>query len=392
MTNRYLCDIDGLTMKKADEFNPFLDKDYRSPFYFCDRENETKILTDFILNKSNITLFAFRRLGKTGLIKHVFYKLQKEKNLVCIYVDIFDTNNKAEFINKLATAIYNAFPKRHSIGKKILSAFRMFRPVISFDELTGAPSVSISATLPEQQNKTIEGLFTFLDQQHIQVVFAIDEFQQILSYPEKNMEAVLRTQVQKLKNTSFIFCGSNQKQMHEIFNSAKRPFFASCSSLSLTYIEKDKYKKFIVKLFKKYHKKIDSESVSFILDWTKRHTFYTQYLCNQLFVKSGEHISIDTVRKVAYDILLLQEGKFYQYRSLLTRTQWNLLKAIGKEGRLKHPNSKDFIFEHNLGSPSIVTRSLDALVKKEIVLYNSNVEKPYYEVYDKFLMRWLRSK
>ncbi|MBL4651337.1 MAG: ATP-binding protein [Flavobacteriales bacterium] len=374
------------------DFNPFLERGYRSPVYFCDREDETKLLTDYIVNQTNVTLFAFRRLGKTGLIKHIFHKLRSDKNRVCIYLDIYDTVDKSEFINKLATAIYTAFPPKNSLGKKIGQAIQSFRPVISFDELTGLPSVTIAATQTTQQNNTIAGLFTFLDQQSIKIVFAIDEFQQILSYPEKNMEAVLRTQVQQLQNTSFIFCGSNQLQMHEIFNSAKRPFFASCTSLNLTRIEEKKYKLFITKLFKKYDKSITENAVSFICNWTRRHTFYTQYLCNQTFVKSGNNITEENVKEVASGILQVQEGKFYQYRKLLTKAQWKLLTAIAKETQLTQPHAKTFISTYDLGSPSLVVRSLDALVKKEMVLHNIGVEKPYYEVYDKYLMRWMQSK
>jgi len=52
--------------------------------------------------------------------------------------------------------------------------------------------------------------------------------------------------------------------------------------------------------------------------------------------------------------------------------------------------SKYFIAKYNLGSPSIVKKGMDALVKKEMILHNTGVETPYYEVYDKFLMRWLQ--
>jgi len=372
------------------DFNPFIDAGYRGPSYFCDRNEETQLLSAYIKNQTNVTLFAFRRLGKTGLINHVFYQLKKDKKQICIYVDIFDTNNKADFINKLATAIYNALPPKNSIAKKILHVLKSFRPVISFDALTGLPSVAITTSLSEEQNQTIASLLSFLDQQGIKIVFAIDEFQQILAYPEKNMEAVLRTQMQQLKNTSFIFCGSNQKMMHEIFNSAKRPFFASCTYMHLDYITEDNYKTFIVKLFKKFKKDINQEAVNFICSWTLRHTFYTQYLCNQIFVKSGNNIGLEEVKKVASSILKLQEGKFYQYRSLLTNGQWNLLNAVAKETQLTKPLSKYFIAKYNLGSPSIVKKGMDALVKKEMILHNTGVETPYYEVYDKFLMRWLQ--
>ncbi|PCJ28339.1 MAG: hypothetical protein COA97_01540 [Flavobacteriales bacterium] len=206
------------------------------------------------------------------------------------------------------------------------------------------------------------------------------------------MEAVLRMQMQELQNTSFIFCGSNQTQMHEIFNSAKRPFFASCTSINLEHIHKEKYKKFIAQLFKKYNKTITSEAVDFICTWTMCHTFYTQYLCNQLFVKAGNEINLEKVKKIAADLLQLQEGKFYQYRSLLTPLQWKLLVGVAKETKLTQPHAKIFISEHQLGGASIVRRGMEALVKKEMVLHNRGIETPYYEVYDKFLMRWLQSK
>lgn len=372
--------------------SPFLEKGYVIPAYFCDRKNETEQLIDHIKNGSDVTLFAYRRLGKTGLIKHCFYKLRNEKNLVCIYVDIFDTTNKSDFINKLATAIYNALPTNKTIGKKIISAIKTLRPVISFDEITGLPDLTITETQVGTQQKTIASLFSFLDNQNLQIVFAIDEFQQILSYPEQNMEAILRTQTQQLKNTSFVFCGSNQTQIHQIFNSAKRPFFASSSYMSLGLINREAYQKFILNHFKKLGKTISVDAVDFILNWTKRHTFYTQYLCNQIFVKTDNNINIVDVQKIANELLGIQEGKFYQFRSLLTKVQWKVLGAIAKEDPVTQPNKKEFISTYNLGSASIVNRALTALVNKEMILHNAGVEQPYYEVYDKFLMRWLQNK
>ena len=55
--------------------NPFLTSGYYSPEYFCDRKNETKQLLNSIQNGQNVTLTSIRRIGKTGLIKHLFYQL-----------------------------------------------------------------------------------------------------------------------------------------------------------------------------------------------------------------------------------------------------------------------------------------------------------------------------
>jgi hypothetical protein len=109
-----------------------------------------------------------------------------------------------------------------------------------------------------------------------------------------------------------------------------------------------------------------------------------------LFSKNLKNNDLQDAHEVAIHILKINESIFYQYRNLLSEAQWRLLKAIAKVDKLYQPNAKDFIQEYSLGTPSLVTRGMDALLAKEMIFHNSSVEKPYYEVYDKFLMRWLR--
>lgn len=374
------------------ELNPFVSTGYKGPEYFCDRKEDSKQLSQLMLNGANVTLFAIRRLGKTGLIHHVFYPYKNSKEIACIYVDILATKDISEFTNQLATAIYNRFPPQKTLGKKIMELFQRFRPTISFDELTGNPSLNLTMETKAQKENTIGQIFNFLDQQNIKVVFAIDEFQQILEYPEKNTEALLRTYIQQLKNISFIFCGSNQKMMHEIFNSAKRPFFASCTNLNLEHINELEYKTFIQLKFNQNNRTIDAACLDFICDFTQLHTFYTQYFCFTLFAKNKKQNTLEDAHETALSLLNLNENTFFQYKNLLTMSQWNLLNAIAKEEKVYQPQAKQFITTHKLGTPALVKRGMDALLKKEIIFHNTGVEKPYYEVYDKFLMRWLQYK
>jgi hypothetical protein len=98
---------------------------------------------------------------------------------------------------------------------------------------------------------------------------------------------------------------------------------------------------------------------------------------------------VNDVKLAAAQILVLHENSFYQFRSILTAGQWELLRAIAKEVRVHQPNSKKFIKTHGLGTPSSINRTLESLTAKEMIFYNTSVDKPYYEVYNKFLMRWL---
>jgi uncharacterized protein len=374
------------------DFNPFLVSGYRDAIHFCDRAEESAYLKRNIKNGIHTTLFAIRRIGKTGLIHHVFNSYSNNNKIVCVYVDILSSNNLKDFTNLLATEIYNRFPENKSVGKKIIQAINLLRPVISYDSLSGTPEISFELGEIKQYEKTIQQLFAFLDEQNIKIVFAIDEFQQILEYPEKNTESILRSHIQTLKNINFIFCGSNQKMMHEIFNSAKRPFFSSCSSLHLDFINNDVYGDFIKRIFTENKVKISKESISFILNFTNCHTFYTQYFCNFLFALNYKNIELQNVQNCAIEILKINEPIFFQYRNLITKAQWHLLQAIAKENKLYKAHSKAFINKYSLGTSSMVTRGMDSLLEKELIYYNSLVEKPYYEVYDKFMMRWMQRK
>ena len=373
------------------EINPFLIQQYQGPAYFCDRISETNTLLENIQNHSNTAFFAQRRIGKTALIQHVFHQLAKKKTMT-IYLDIYATQNLKAFTNQLANSIYNLYPVNKSLGKRFLEAIKLLRPIISLDEITGNAELSLDITQPKQFEKTIPQLLQFLDQQPTRTVIAIDEFQQILEYPEQNVEALLRTAIAPLKQTSFIFCGSNQAMMQTIFNAAKRPFYASTKNINLLKIDSGLYTQFIRKKIKEHQRTISDTAVDQILTLTQSHTYYTQCLCNTIFASNIKNIELEHVYQALNKILAQNEGTYYQYRQLLTAAQWQLLRAIALEGTVDKPYAQQFIYRHQLGTPANVKRSLEALIQKEMVYQNTNLKNPYFEVYDKFLMLWMQHK
>ncbi len=75
------------------EVNPFVIYGYVSEELFCDREQETKELYDSLSNGRNIALIAPRRIGKSGLIDHLFHQVEVEKNYYTFHIDIYATKN-----------------------------------------------------------------------------------------------------------------------------------------------------------------------------------------------------------------------------------------------------------------------------------------------------------
>ena len=372
--------------------NPFIIKGYVSKEYFCDREKELETLHRNTTNGINTTLLSPRKMGKSGLIHRYFEDLFTQKTFQTIYVDIYSSRTLKDFIKLMAEAILQKFPEKSAIGKKFMKFLKGLRPLISFDPFTGTPQIQIGFQSLQEVVYTLQGLLTFLETQNTPIVIAIDEFQQITVYPEKNVEAILRTYVQQLKNIQFIFCGSNRSMMTEMFTQANRPFFASTRLLYLDKIEHYAYMDFIRKHFEKNKKNIKDEALTAILDWTKSHTFYTQNLCNYIFSMQTNIIDIVVVKNAMAGILKENESFFFQYRQLLTPIQWNYMIAVAKENEIVQISAQNFIAKYNIGTPANSRRILKTLIEKELILENVTTDKPSYQIYDVFLSRWLEVK
>jgi len=369
--------------------NPFIITGYHGPELFCDRENETRTLISNAENGVNTTLISIRRMGKTGLILHTMERLSKNKNHICIYVDIYATQNLKDFANKLGSAILDAFPERNSAGKKFMNLLKGLRPVLTYDVLTGQPQVSFTFSTQQQYEHSIESLFQFLESQNKPILLAIDEFQQITKYPEKNMEALLRSHLHTLKNVSLIFSGSSHHILSEMFSDGTRPFFASTQFLYLKEIERKTYINFIRSIFKSFHLNIEEDALNLVVDFSRLHTFYTQSVCNRVFATRIKIITQEDVRQICRSFIFEQEPLFFQYRNLLTSIQWNLMKAVAKEEKVYQPNSKDFIEKHKLGIPANIQRAMESLLNKEMIYKGNDSTGAYYTVYDVFLSRWM---
>ena len=376
-------------MKTETEFNPFLISGYEGPSLFCDREAETGILIKNAFNRVNTTLLSVRRMGKTGLLHHALGRLQQQKKGIGIYVDIFDTENLRDFTNRLASSILQTFPQKHPFWNKAMQFMQQLRPVITYDQLTGQPQVTLDYSQPKQYEHTLAGILSFLEKQEKPVVVALDEFQQITQYPEKNIEATLRSHIQMLKNTRFIFSGSSAHLLSEMFHHAKRPFFSSTQTVELNEIGEKEYSTFIEAGFRDRGRKISEDAIAYILDFTRRHTYYTQALCNRIFTEGEKNIQPEHIGLAAHFLLKQNETLFFQYRRILTSNQWGMLKAIAKEGRVYQPNSKQMINKHRLGASSAIQRSIEALLQKEMIYAKETEQGRYYCVYDCFLARWL---
>lgn len=370
--------------------NPFVIKAYKSRELFCDRESELRLMLRNCLNHTDMTLISQRRMGKTGLILRLFDELAEvQPDIHTIYLDIFSSRNIDDFIKLLAEATMRAFKPKTTIGEKLMAFIKTMRPQLTFDNITGEPQLMIAYQSPHEKEYTLRGLLEFLDTQGAHIIIAIDEFQQIRDYPEQNMEALLRTYIQQTRNLTFIYCGSKKHLMADIFTNVKKPFYASTTFVSLGKISTESYSAFIRRLFNENDRDIDDEAIGFILEWTRRHTYYTQQLCHTIFANGEPQIGLSEVKAACEQLMQQGEAIYLQYRQMLTVKQWSYLIAVAKEGSVSQITAANFLGRHKLGSASTSQRLADALCEKGLLNDDVNVKGTTYSVSDVFFSHWL---
>ena len=237
---------------------------------------------------------------------------------------------------------------------------------------------------------TLDEIFTYLENADRPCLVAIDEFQQIASYEEKNVEALFRTHIQQCRQTRFIFSGSKRHVMSNMFNSSSKPFYQSAISMSLEPIPLATYLPFAVRLFEERGKSIDTALVETVYTRFEGCTWFVQMVMNELFALTapGGHCPADQLDAALANVIQTQEGSYKDLLSRLAPRQKMLLQAIAKAGEASNITSSAFIKKYNLTSASSVQAALKPLLKNDWVTQDGNA----YRVYDYFFAEWLRKE
>lgn len=367
--------------------NPFILYGYESEKYFCDRKTETDDLKRLLINGNNVALIAPRRIGKTGLIEHVFHQPDIRRNYYTFLIDIYATKNIEELTMALSTSMLSAL---RPYGKKVMLSFinvlSSLRTGVSFDAM-GNPSWNLEIGNIKQPRTTLEEIFHYINHAEKPCIIAIDEFQTVSNYTDVKAEALLRTYTQHCRNAQFIFAGSQRTMMGEIFTSPSRPFYQSTSMMNIGCIPMDNYIAFIQKHFRDSGKSISRETIVAVYEQFEGITWYIQRMMNELFsmTSEGSECTEEMTSDAIRNILRANEFSYQSTLFQLPPKQKELLMAICKEGKAQNLTSSAFIQKYHLSGSSSVQSAVKGLLEKNFITANLGI----HEVYDKFFAMWV---
>jgi predicted AAA+ superfamily ATPase len=353
-------------MKKL-PVNPFKFGDPVEGPYYLPRTNLRNVVTQFLENHIHVVLIGPRRFGKTSFILNLLKYLEKQSH-ICLFIDIFNITSHKDFLHQLLRAIY-AKKNWKRILKKFGTFLSKFRPRISAEVDTivshSALSFSLEGSSEKDVKEMIQEVLSNLEKLGKNVVIAIDEFQKVTEIDDQGwLEATLRTYMQQLPNTSFLFTGSRRSIIYDMLNNKTRPFYRSCQPIEFPAFG-DEFTDWVVDRFVAAGIKCDPKTIQHLRNLVQDTPNYVQMVCFHLVAQGIRYVDMKSVDK-ALEAAVKQNA--YAYQTLLnslTLTQQRALRLAAVEN--KQIFSKELLAKYEISSGPALASALKALKDKGIL-------------------------
>lgn len=373
--------------------NPFKYGKVVSGDDFADREKETRQLVEDLKSGQNILLFSPRRYGKTSLILRAL-DLLKQGDILTAYIDLYGCVTVSDLVDKLIQeTVVPAQGTLQKVGDFLRENLSDLRPEITLNQ-DGSTSISFRKEVQSQGaekvlSKVLDAPQKLAETKKKPLVVAFDEFQEITAMDGLGIEKTMRSSFQRQKNVTYIFAGSRQHIIDEIFGKEKRSFYKFTKPFPIGKISPEQFAGFILTKFKQTGISISLATVNSVLSFTEGHPYLTQQLCHELWNIGVEQKELkqEDISKAMKTILSQHGDYFSRIWDSLALNQKKLISAISQDIQVKNIYSTSFISKYDLISASHVKKALNYLEKETLI---DHCYGTYY-IEDVFLREWIRT-
>ncbi len=364
--------------------NPFRFGNPVAGDYYLPRADLARTVQQFLQNRIHLVLIGPRRFGKTSFVTNLLGDFDRE-GYTTFFVDIFNITSHKDFLNQLLRALN---PKK-SWSQKFIEKIPSLKPKISLDidQQTGEQSfgLSLENTSEKDVKNIIQDVLGDLEKLGENVLVVIDEFQKVTEIEDEGwLEATLRTFMQQLKNTSFLFTGSRKSIIYDMLNNHTRPFYRSCQSIEFPSFGNE-FTDWILQRFNSIGISGDADTIKHLRNLVQDTPNYVQMVCFHLVARGVTHIDIPIVERT---LALVVKQNSYAYQTLLsslTSTQQRALRLAANEP--KHIFAKDNLKKYEISSPPALSSAIKSLKDKNILEASSRGQIIFD---DPLLAIWLR--
>ncbi len=253
---------------------------------FIDRETELRQLAQYMNDRQNVILMAPRRYGKSSLILEAF----RQQGGPNIYVDLKYWPDLERLSAAIIDSSYRLLGIENFIRQTKESITRLLRHLrVKFR--AGIPDLAeVTIELIESKKDPVELFMHAIDLPDTvgarlgkTVCVAYDEFQDILNFGVPAVLDRMRSALQRHRNASYIFAGSQESLMTRLFQNKASAFFHFGRIIRLPGLDIDVLCLYAQQKLKEKHISADGEALRDFLSTLGGHPFYSMKTLQSLY-------------------------------------------------------------------------------------------------------------
>jgi len=276
---------------------------------FIGRDKEIQTLIEYMKMGQNVVIVGPRRFGKTSLVLKVLGMMEQTGNYT-VYIDFFTNPD----IGLLSSAITESVLKNHQLHRQFRNAknsiselFRNIKLKAVVEDFQFILGFAERGKNPwELIGESIDFVDSFAARHKRRMICAYDEFGDIRKFdPKGKLVKLFRSKIQHHENTSYIFSGSYESVMNQMFMSRQSPFYRSARIIRLGYLERTTLVVYVKKKFSDLGYELPGSFAENLVSFTKGHPYYTQLGIQQMALYNalyGELPGLDTLKNVLMDV------------------------------------------------------------------------------------------
>ena len=350
---------------------------------FIDRKKHLPIFKAYLENNQHVMIKAPRRFGKTSLIKQVF---EHEKSFHYIYVDLRRATNLTSLANQILEKAYSFAGVENFMEqfKKSITGLLKTIQSIKIDDIGEITLKHLENGITDEREYFLHSLDVvekISSKKELNIKFVLDEFQDILRISDDFILEQMRSVIQHHESVTYVFLGSIESIMTNIFSSKASPFFLFARIMSLDGLDIDELYDYTKEVFDKQNIKYD-DSLLKMLQFLQGHPDYSAQVLQALYYKG----IVEELKMIDYDICLevltqvILENRAY-LEELVSKT-----KQKKHHYEVLHSIANGYSVELNSKSLYNIHSSLEemGLIK--------NIQRGQYAINDIFLEVLLQQK
>ncbi len=376
--------------------SPFLYNKYVTGQHFIGRKEDCAILTNLLSQAENVVLWEPVGAGKKSIVHQVLTRMKVSgARFVSGEITALDIRSNELFAKRLGSSVIRLVASTPAEYSQAVSRYLSGTHFV-FDQNAYSASDTILSTNWDLDDNDVKAVlrmpYRMAQERGERMYMIIDEFQNLDLAEDgeklfKLMEEVIdEARREGNKFFSYIFIGSMYNAMRDIF--FKRHFFYKrVERLKLSKVDEREIVEHIIKGFLASGKVIDRDLIGGACRLFKCNLFYINHFTSICDSLSKGYIMEPVLLEALDTIISIHRGRFIATMNDLTTFQVSLLKAI-IDGYTKF-STAEVIRKYSLNSSANVRRLKDALMKKEILTFVGDDERPV--IFDPLFEYWLKN-